>query len=313
MLSPSSSSASLHVPSSTPIIVSNPYRAPLTPPPPPSVPPPSQRMPFYPPLPWQSFEGAFPSRASRRRRKPPAPQSSSVPVELPSRRGSGADAETIPDEAILAVEAPTPVEQISRDAPTLETPLTSQPPSEALSTQPTTPSSEITPKIIASSRSNVPLIPIVPAVPNLPLTSRASKQASIAVTSDVVNGAPSNADHLANAVETAAKVNAVENGDSVETLSSPRIKAAPKSWADLVRTMGQNSTARTAQATFDSAPKTDAFVPGKAGSLADALSSYSVKDSHENAKIAFLEPRGLVNTGNMCYMNSVSPKCPSEF
>lgn len=153
----------------------------------------------------------------------------------------------------------------------------------------------------------------MPAVPNLPLTSRASKQASIAVTSDVVNGAPSNADHLANAVETAAKVNAVENGDSVETLSSPPIKAAPKSWADLVRTMGQSSTARTAQATFDSAPKTDTFVPGKAGSLADALSSYSVKDSNENAKIAFLEPRGLVNTGNMCYMNSVSPRCTSEF
>lgn len=156
-------------------------------------------------------------------------------------------------------------------------------------------------------------MPIVPAIPNLPLPSRASKQASIAVTSDVVNGAPSNADHLANAVETAAKVNAVENGDPVETLSSPPVKAAPKSWADLVRTMGQNSTAKTAQATFDSAPKTDTFVPGKAGSLADALSSYSVKDSNENAKIAFLEPRGLVNTGNMCYMNSVSPRCTPEF
>ena len=208
---------------------------------------------------------------------------------------------------MLAVEAPTPAEQISRDAPVLETPLTSQPPSEALSTQPTTPSSEITPKMNASSRPSVPLIPIVPAVPNLPLTSRRSKRASISVTSDVVNGAPSNADHLANAVETAAKVNAVESGDSVETVSSPPIKAAPKSWADLVRTMGQDSTARITQANHDSAPKTDGFVPVKAGSLADALDSYSVKDSNDNAKIAFLEPRGLVNTGNMCYMNSVSP------
>ena len=161
----------------------------------------------------------------------------------------------------------------------------------------------------ASSRPTVPLIPIVPAVPNLPLTSRPSKRTSFSATSDV-NGTPSNADHLANAVETAAKVIAEENeasAKSVETVTSPPIKAAPKSWADLVRTMGQNSTARTAQVPSDSATQTNTFAPAKAGSLADALSSYSVKDNDGNAKIAFLEPRGLVNTGNMCYMNSVSP------
>ena len=217
---------------------------------------------------------------------------------------------------MTAVEAPPPVEQIPRDVPALETPLTSQPPSEALSTQPTTPSSEITPKMNASNRPTVPLMPIVPAIPNLPLTSRPSKRASVSVASDVVNGAPSNADHLANAVETAAEVKAVENENSaksVETVSSPPTKAAPKSWADLVKTMGQNSKAIISQVTSDSASQTNAFVPPKTGSLADALSSYSVKDSNENAKIAFLEPRGLVNTGNMCYMNSVCSSCQSKF
>lgn len=316
MLSPSSSNTSLHVPSSTPITVSNPYRAPPTPPPPPppSVPPPSQRTPFYPPLPWQSFEGAFPPRVIRRRRKTPAPQSSSVPVELP-RRGSIGDIETVPEEAMLPAEAP-PGEEPSRDIPALETPLTSQPPSEALSTQPTTPSSEITPKMNAASRPSVPLLPIVPAVPNLPLPSRPSKRASISAASDVINGAPPNADHLANAVETAAKVDAEHSEDiakSVETINSPPIKAAPKSWADLVRTTGQNSTARTIQAPSDTATKTNGFTAAKAGSLADALSSYSVKENDDNAKIAFLEPRGLVNTGNMCYMNSVGPICSSVF
>ena len=310
MLSPSSSSTSVHVPSSTPISVSNPYRAPPTPPPPPSVPLPSHRTPFYPPLPWQSFEGAFPSRASRRRRKTPVPQSSNVPVELPSRRGSIGDAETVPNEDMLPREAPPPVEEPARDTPAVETPLTSQPPSEALSTQPTTPSSEITPKMNASSRPSIPVLPIVPAVPNLPLASRPTLRASASTASDVINAAPSNADHLANAVATAAKINAEESeasAKSIETVASPPVKATPKSWADLVRTVGQNTPARTAQAPTDSAAQTNGFATAKAGSLADALSSYSVKENNENAKLAFLEPRGLVNTGNMCYMNSVSP------
>ena len=168
----------------------------------------------------------------------------------------------------------------------------------------------------ASNRPSIPLLPIVPAVPNLPLALRPSKRASISAASEVINSPPSNADHLANAVETANKVNAEESEDSakpVETVPSPPIKVAPKSWADLVRNLGQNTTARTAQVSSDSAAETNGFVPAKAGSLADALISYSVNENNENAKIAFLEPRGLVNTGNMCYMNSVSHICSSLF
>ena len=162
----------------------------------------------------------------------------------------------------------------------------------------------------ASSRPTIPVLPIVPAVPNLPLASRPIKRASASAASDVINAAPSNADHLANAVATAAKVNAEESeasAKSIETVDSPLAKAAPKSWADLVRTVGQNTPVRTTQAATDSTAQTNGFATTKAGSLADALSSYSVKENNENAKLAFLEPRGLVNTGNMCYMNSVSP------
>lgn len=61
-----------------------------------------------------------------------------------------------------------------------------------------------------------------------------------------------------------------------------------------------------AQIASDSTAQTNGFASIKAGSLADALTSYSVKDCGETTKVAFLEPRGLVNTGNMCYMNSVS-------
>lgn len=160
----------------------------------------------------------------------------------------------------------------------------------------------------ASSRPTIPVLPIVPAVPNLPAASRPTKRASASAASDVINAAPSNADHLANAVATAAKVNAGDSeasAKSIETVDSPPAKAAPKSWADLVRTVGQNTPVRTTQAATDSTAQTNGFATAKAGSLADALSSYSVKENNENAKLAFLEPRGLVNTGNMCYMNSI--------
>lgn len=52
--------------------------------------------------------------------------------------------------------------------------------------------------------------------------------------------------------------------------------------------------------------QTNGITNTKTASLSEALSSYSVAEARENSKVAFLEPRGLVNTGNMCYMNSVS-------
>lgn len=119
---------------------------------------------------------------------------------------------------------------------------------------------------------------------------------------------PSNADHLANAVEAAAQVNAGAEGHpkSAEGTKSPSMKVAPKSWADLVRTMGPPNPIARAPVANEATAQTNGFGTNNAGSLADALNSYSVKGSSETAKVAFLEPRGLVNTGNMCYMNSVS-------
>lgn len=39
--------------------------------------------------------------------------------------------------------------------------------------------------------------------------------------------------------------------------------------------------------------------------MVDVLNSLGANVDQYSEKIAFLEPRGLVNTGNMCYMNSV--------
>lgn len=130
---------------------------------------------------------------------------------------------------------------------------------------------------------------------------------------DCVNAAgPSNADHLAIAVQTAAEVTQMAIEDSATasgTAQSPPVRIAPKSWADLVRSVGQaaaSGTPQAAQATSGPMPQVNDSSPAKSGSLADALSAYNVKERNENAKTAFLEPRGLVNTGNMCYMNSVN-------
>jgi ubiquitin carboxyl-terminal hydrolase 10 len=96
-----------------------------------------------------------------------------------------------------------------------------------------------------------------------------------------------------------------EAGVSVEETpkASPK-PAAPKSWAELLRAKNAPAPAQA-----PSAPVSNGVVPAagptvsKSNTLADVLASFSV-DSEK--KVSFIEPRGLVNTGNLCYMNSVS-------
>jgi ubiquitin C-terminal hydrolase len=68
----------------------------------------------------------------------------------------------------------------------------------------------------------------------------------------------------------------------------------------LVRTK-EAKNASTAQTNGTVAPQAVQSLPASA-SLAEALKQHAVN----NSNLSFLEPRGLVNPGNMCYMNSVS-------
>jgi hypothetical protein len=86
-----------------------------------------------------------------------------------------------------------------------------------------------------------------------------------------------------------------------ETPKSPPKPAAPKSWADLVRTKEAKTATAAAQAESTTVPNGVKSVP-KSAPLAEALRQHTVT----NDTLSFLEPRGLVNPGNMCYMNSVS-------
>ncbi|KAI4259967.1 MAG: hypothetical protein L6R42_004281, partial [Xanthoria sp. 1 TBL-2021] len=198
--------------------------------------------------------------------------------------------------------------------PSQETPLTSHAPSETDSTQPTTPSSAVAPVLPRqqSAAPSKPLhkpnlsIPIVPAIPNVPLPSRPAKRASVSVTSETIAPAPpSNADHLTNAMRVAVHVNQDESStasDPIVTPTSSPAKAAPKSWADLVRAKPTNIPSGVKVMDGASLP-VNGFQHPKASSLVDVLRDYDHSSQH--SRVTFVEPRGLVNTGNMCYMNSV--------
>lgn len=310
--SPSPSNHSSSVPPPASVHSPSPKPAPPTPPLPvraaasPRSPSPRRKS-FYPPLPWQSFEGEFPSRRLRRKRKP-APQSSNAPVELPNKEG-----QVVEDTS--GAESASNVDESAPGHPHSDVSLQSRPPSEPLSTQPTTPSSsappqQTTPKPEASARPNSAVLPIIPAIPNLPTVARAPKQSShSAAVESTRSTSTSNGDHLNKAVESTSLTQGSESSHSAQPRESDVLatnKPAPKSWADLVRTQAHPSSGDSPHVDNANIPHDSGFGISKATSMSEILSLYSVKGSKDSSKVLFLKPRGLVNTGNMCYMNSVS-------
>ena len=75
--------------------------------------------------------------------------------------------------------------------------------------------------------------------------------------------------------------------------------AKPALWADLLKNSSQKAAAPAPLQ-----PKAAGPVNGLYASLESALRSFQIQDNA--ITMPFLEPRGLVNTGNMCFMNAVS-------
>lgn len=234
-----------------------------------------------------------------------------IPEPLPENPSAGPPRDPLEDQ---------PQDSTPRQ-PYLQTLQSSYAPLEPGSPQTTTLSSDVTPapsrqqptrttKTI--NRAGITITPVVPAIPNIPLASRPPNRASVSAASDAKRTEqPSltNADHLTNAVETPGLGNAEDASTASEptaTSISPPAKTAPKSWADLVKTMAQATVTSATNGPDHAYTQANGFGNSKNASLVDALSSFSVNDGSEDCKISFLEPRGLVNTGNMCYMNSVS-------
>ncbi|MCJ1288113.1 hypothetical protein MMC26_007468 [Xylographa opegraphella] len=282
----------------------------------------THHMPFYPPLPWLSVpDAAFPSRPSRRRRRRPLPQSPTIPVELPHRLEVPAPIDKSMHTQERGRALPDLSEPALLDPPassTSVTPTTSKAPSEADSTQPTTPSSIILlqqqprplSETLPKTNGRLPgrVYPIVPVVPILPALARSFKKQSINVVSEVIKTvdiAPV-PDQLP-VINNSSQIDSVES-ESVQSertskASSPVIKAVPKSWADLVRSKAQVSVSANSHDTSISLDNSVSASKGE--SLSAVLTTFNVTDSETRSKIAFIKPRGLVNTGNMCYMNSI--------
>ncbi|KAL7274495.1 hypothetical protein RUND412_002599 [Rhizina undulata] len=257
------------------------------------------RQPF---LPWYSAPNEpFPRRRRKRR----------IPVAIAAEPATKTT--TAAEESVAP---PPPSEE--------PTPSTTQPPSESGSTQftnpatPTsiTPTSTAPPSAPPSTTNTAPHkpVPIVPAVPILPLTPPAvpiiapntgkpvdSKKSSPQV--------PKESKDLPEEASVTQELKESKNENEIaasaapsevsEAVLKPAKPVQPKSWADLMKTENANGT----NGALVTVVKANGTSNGKVGSLADALVSFNV--GLNGVPTPFLEPRGLINAGNMCYMNAV--------
>lgn len=188
--------------------------------------------------------------------------------------------------------------------------MTSHPHSEATnSTNPTTPSSinnnslaaagETTPVAPKSSQKPpVPAVPVVPAIPkaaprDAPKTS--VRQSTEELQSQVVTQSAGEAENKTGESTDQAPT------DGAAVTTSPKAWTTPKLWTGLFNGGAPAHTPASVESGHASAT---GFAKTNAESVAEALRSYSPSSS--DSRVAFLKPRGLINTGNMCYMNSVS-------
>ncbi|KAJ5169028.1 uncharacterized protein N7482_004622 [Penicillium canariense] len=237
---------------------------------------------FAAPVPWLSVpELPFPAGPPFRRRNiRPMPDS----VEFPKK-----DGRWIIGDRKGEVGEVKPAKPAAPVTPEPQTPTTSVPHSDGGdSTHPTTPSS--TAKSQDQQKNTKPAIPIIPVVPNVPGTPRRQAKDTASAGSKTPKSSAATAE---------AETESAPAVDATLKPSSP-VRTAPKSWADLVRS---KNAARPASASAD--PESNALAVQKSESLAEVLSTLGEDVTQYSDKIAFLEPRGLVNTGNMCYMNSV--------
>ncbi|KAG5925608.1 hypothetical protein E4U42_004132 [Claviceps africana] len=281
---PSSTHSSTMIPPQTPCTPQVVEHASSQPPPPPAYSPVLSEQPiFRPPLPWFSRPDlVFPKRTPRSRLKPTQRsrlKKKSLPTTSESVSLPGQSDDTVEHRSadIGALAVSSEVSSVT-DRNTIPTPSSYSP-----------------------SEAGANTLPQLPAQP------------SAASTHDDV------ADHNIHRnedVKQPQKLTAHEADAPSEPVASPApAKAAPTSWAKLFSppasrntprlngvddiSAGRGGNSETAASMISSGSN---FSPAHKSSLAEVIRSFRV-DSNNRASL--IEPRGLINTGNMCYMNSI--------
>lgn len=290
-----------HTPSST---HSSQTAPPQTPPTPQTVAPPSvqespaalipEKKPFRAPLPWLSRPDVeFPKRPSklRTRRRRLLSGDVSLPVE---QQGATSDPSQPTTAASAAQPQTAPAQAKQDESPSSETPAAA----DTVQPAPTGTASSAA-AVKPTSRSAA-----VPAVPALP------KSLPKATPSD--GAAPEGAGDVSTAAKTPEEVqdsDAPPATDAQEE-TKPAARVPPSSWANLFTKKAGTPAVEPAESPSDkpvangqgSHPVSQLPPKSNATNMAEAIRAYQV-GSLDN--ISFIEPRGLINTGNMCYMNSI--------
>lgn len=243
-------------------------------------------------LPWLSKpDSTFPERAPRSRRRRRHFNASSQAVSLPAfssgaeQSGAVAEASVTPAAADLKIDnkAIQPVEGGQSSSSKSELTQVPQP---------------------------GPVSPVTPLLPK-----RSPKPAAAETNGDGTKSVADGGPILSVNGEASVEPNTVGHAEAAvdsPATSPPPVKAAPTSWANLFskpvgKAISGSQGTEIEGVNGDSADVAvggtgSAFSKANASSLAEAIRSYRV-DSAD--KVSLLEPRGLINTGNMCYMNSV--------
>lgn len=281
-------------------------------------------------------DSPFPQRTSKLRRKRRALGADAERLELPGQHAPGAEGpsekQTITSTA-KASATPKPEPKAEVLPARSETPSTQNQPSEGTAevlSAPTTPSSvqppktsatPVTPAVVKSVTPAIPAVPVVPALPkaspkDAKLASGAEKTSSEAKPAAAAAAAEQQAIPTQPAAESADGTAEGKASEAAQPApAAPAAWSKPKLWAGLFNKPSSSAASTSAAATAAQtqtngettngsavAPGAGSFAKANASSLAQALQAYRPTSPD---RLTFLEPRGLVNTGNMCYMNSV--------
>ncbi|KAI1156875.1 cysteine proteinase [Nemania diffusa] len=223
----------------------------------------------------------------------PASQDSTIP-ETPNNKAIDTAAST--SDVLTKI----PVNSSSQPEPVQSTSSTPASP-KAVPSSPSTP----TKTNKSTTRSAVPAVPVIPAIPKVK-DSKSPSNHSETVVAELT-------------VSSQSPTEVAPARPEAETTPVQPAKTAPKLWSNLFQrptpaTTLSSSPNNPSAAPASAAPSSDtinvnnnlsgpgSFAKSNASSLAEALRDHQVSNGQ---KISFIEPRGLVNTGNMCYMNSV--------